>query len=325
MRAWCVNGTGSPAQVLALAEREVPEPGPGEAQIRVTAAGLGLPDVMLCKGRYAFAPAQPFVPGQEIVGVVSAVGKGCPHAVGERVMGVTAFYNGHGGFAEYCIAPDFSLYPVPDTMTDAEAAAFTIPLHTAWVGLRLRGEARDGETLLVHGGAGATGAAGIRLGKALGLTVIATAGGADKVGYCLRAGADYAVDYASEDFVATVNTLTEGRGVDLVYDPVGGEVFERSVGCLAGGGRLLAVGYASGHWGSADTRELVMRNASSLGVYVGAYAHDRMLDCHAALLELYRAGSVSVVPDQEIAFDEIGDALGRIERRATLGKLVAVS
>jgi NADPH2:quinone reductase len=138
MKAWVVTGVGAPDEVIGATERDVPVPGPGEVQIRVGAAGLGLPDVLMCRGKYAMSPPLPFVPGQEVAGEVTAVGEGSCHAIGDRVMGVTAFYQGHGSFAEYCIAPDFSLYRVPEGMDDVGAAGFTIPYHTAWAGLQVR-------------------------------------------------------------------------------------------------------------------------------------------------------------------------------------------
>ena len=322
MRAWVVSGKGQPGEVIRPVERAVPEPGPGEALIKVGAAGLGLPDVLMCRGKYAMSPPQPFVPGQEVAGEVVAVGENCNCSVGDRVMGVTAFYQGHGSFADYCIAPDFSLYPLPDGMDDCQAAGFTIPYHTAWVGLVERGSLAAGEVLLVHGAAGGSGAAAIRLGKALGATVIATASSSEKTDYAAVQGADHCVNYADTDFVAAVNALTGGAGADVVYDPVGGETFERSLACIASGGRLLAIGYASGRWGVADGRTLVARNASSIGVYVGAYGHEQMQTFHSALLALVAGGRLDPAPEAVIDFDALGEHLARLAERRILGKVV---
>lgn len=322
IRAWCVSGVGQPKDVIALDEREMPQPGLGEVQIRVMAAGMGLPDVLMCKGEYAFSPELPFTPGQEVVGVVTAVGEGCSAQIGQQVMGVTAFYTGNGSYAEYCLAPEFSLYPIPEGMSDGEAAAFGIPYHTAWVGLKLRADMQAGEVLLVHGGAGGTGSAAIQLGKALGAKVIATASGAGKLDYCRSLGADHCINYHEQDFSSEVLALTEGRGADVIYDPVGGEIFERSVSCTASGGRLLAVGFASGQWGSADTSELVMRNCSVLGVFVGAYGQQERFDGHAALSDLYKAGKITVPIDAIIRFEDIAEYLTRLERREVQGKIV---
>ncbi|MDZ7783616.1 MAG: NADPH:quinone oxidoreductase family protein [Halioglobus sp.] len=325
MRAWQVTGAGSPDQVIEPGSRDVPEPGPGELQIEIAAAGMGLPDVLMCRGEYAYSPALPFTPGQEVAGVITEVGEDVDAAaIGRRVMGVTAFYSGHGGYAEYCLAPEFAVYPVPDGMSDAEAAAFGIPYHTAWVGLKWRADIEPGDVLLVHGGAGGTGSAAIQLGAALGARVIATAGSDDRLDFCRSLGADGAINYREADFAAAVLELTEGRGADVIYDPVGGEIFERSASCIAPGGRLLAVGFACGRWGAADTRALVMRNGSVMGVFVGAYGHDEMSACHAELAGLYAAGRITVPLAATIGFDEVGDYLCRLERREIRGKVVVV-
>jgi NADPH2:quinone reductase len=322
MKAWSVTGVGSPEQVIADGECAIPQPGPGEVQLQVAAAGMGLPDVFMCKGEYVFSPALPFIPGQEVAGVVSAVGEGASATIGQRVMGVTAFYNGNGSYAQYCLAPEFALYPIPEGMSDIEAAAFGIPYHTAWVGLVLRAAIQPGEILLVHGGSGGTGSAAIQLGKALGARVIATASAARKLDYCRELGADHCINYSEQDFVATVLEITGGRGADVVYDPVGGEIFERSVSCSASSGRLLAVGFASGKWGMADTHELVMRNCGVQGVFVGAYGHDEMLRAHKALSDLYKAKKIAVQVGAQITFAEVAQYLGRLERREVQGKVV---
>ena len=324
MKAWQVTGTGEPAAVLQQADRDLPQPGPGEALVRVAAVGIGLPDVMMCRGTYAFAPSQPFVPGQEMVGEVEAVGVDCALEPGQRVMGVTAFYNGHGGFAEYCIAPDYSLYPVPHGMSDPEAAAFSIPYHTAWIGLSVRAALAPRETLLVHGAAGGTGSAAVQLGRALGAQVIAVAGSAEKAGFCRALGAQHVVDHSSVDFVQAVRELTQGRGADVVYDPVGGESFERSLECIALGGRLLAVGYACGRWGVLDSQRLVMRNCAALGVFVGAHPQAEILPWHAQLSQLWAAGKISATPAEVVAFDAIGERVAALAERGALGKIVAL-
>jgi NADPH2:quinone reductase len=322
LKAWQVNSIGSPKDVICLEEKAVPEPGPGEALIKVAAAGVGLPDVLMCQGQYVYSPTKPFTPGQEVVGVAVAVGEGSSVEVGQRVMGVTAFYNGHGGFAEFCIVPDFSLYPTIDSMSDAEAAGFCIPYHTAWVGLVLRAQIKRGEILLVHGGSGGTGSAGIQLGKALGAEIIATAGSAEKLEYCQALGADYSINHRDENFVEQVMNITDNRGADVVYDPVGGDIFERSVDCAAPGGRLLAVGFASGRWGLADSAKLVMRNCSAIGVFVGAHSHEELLVGHLQLLDLYSQGKISAPATEVESFESLAECLDRLERRQVQGKAV---
>lgn len=322
MKAWCVTGVGQPKDVMVLQERDLPEPGPGEVQVKVTAAGMGLPDVLMCKGEYAFSPALPFTPGQEVAGIVTAVGEGCTRQVGERVMGVTSFYTGNGSYAQYCIAPEFSLYPMAQGMSTMEAAAFCIPFHTAIAGLKLRAALQSGEVLLVHGGAGGSGSAAIQLGSVMGAEIIATASSEEKLDYCRSQGADHCVNYRDEDFAAKVLELTAGRGADVIFDPVGGEIFERSVSCTASGGRLLAVGFACGRWGAVDTETMVMRNCSTMGVFAGAYGHEEMLVSHEELLALYTAGKLSLHPEVAQGLESVQEYLSRLERREIHGKVV---
>ena len=322
MQAWCVTGVGQPKDVIFLQERDVPEPGLGEVQIKVAVAGMGLPDVLMCKGEYAFSPQLPFTPGQEVSGVITAVGEGCTGKVGERVMGVTSFYTGNGSYAQYCIAPESTLYPMAPRMSATAAAGFCIPFHTAIAGLKLRANLQAGEVLLVHGGAGGSGSAAIQLGKTMGAQIIAAASSPEKLDYCRSLGADHCVNYREQDFSARVLELTEGRGADVIFDPVGGEIFERSVSCTASGGRLLAVGFACGRWGNADTGELVMRNCSSIGVFAGAYGHEEMLVSHEELLALYTAGKFSLQPEVAQGLESVAEYLTRLERREIQGKVV---
>lgn len=322
MKAWQVKQLGSPAEAIFLVERDIPEPGFGQVQVKVGAVGIGLPDVLMCHGKYAFKPELPFTPGQEICGIVSAVGEGCSLSVGDRVMGITCFIDGHGGFAEYCLANESTVYPVGEGMPDTDAAAFCIPYHTAIAGLKLQGKMQPGEMLLVHGAAGGSGYTAIQLGKAMGATVIATAGTAEKLDFCLAQGADHAINYREDDWVAQVMNLTDGRGVDVVYDPVGGDIFEQSLECCASGGRLLAIGFASGRWGSPATQDLVMKNCSVVGVFVGAYSHAQLLPSHLELLEYYRQGQISLRLDAIIGLDQLAGYLERLERREVQGKVV---
>jgi NADPH2:quinone reductase len=241
LRAWQVQEHGEPSDALRRAEAAVPPPGAGQIRVRVAAAALGLPDVLMCRGTYPLTPALPFTPGQEGVGVVLAAGAGAEARVGERVMAVSAFYVGHGAFAEEALAVDSFAFPVPDSMPDEQAAGFVIPYHTAYVGLVRRGQLRKGETLLVLGGSGGTGSAAIQLGRALGARVLSTARGAERVAFCRELGADVGIDRGRQDVAEAVREATAGRGADVIYDPVGGEAFEAAVRCIAHEGRLLSV------------------------------------------------------------------------------------
>jgi NADPH2:quinone reductase len=322
MKAWQVTELGAPDEVLALREKEQPAIGPGQMRIAVATAAMGLPDAMMCRGKYEFKPELPFTPGQEICGTIIEVGEGVSGSVGQRVMGVTGFFLGHGGLAEECLSMEGMVYPVPDGMSDEGAAAFGIPYQTAWIGLVTRGGLKEGDTLVVLGGAGGSGSAAVQLGHTLGARVIAVAGGAEKAQQCRVFGADETIDHQQQDFVAEVNRLTEGRGADLVFDPVGGEMLRRSVDCLANAGRLLAVGFACGEWGDASTHALVLKNASVLGVFAGAYNPRKRLEIHAELTRLYEQRLIAPLVHDVVGFDAVPQALSDLESRRVNGKLV---
>ena len=323
MRAWCVTSVGEPAEVFELQDIPPPEPGAGMLQIKVEAAGLGLPDVLMCRGAYAFSPELPYRPGQEIVGVISAVGEGVEDRVGERVMGVTTFYEGNGGFAEYCIAAANTVYSAPENISNEAAAGFTIPYHTAYIGLIERAALKVGETVVVLGAAGGTGIAAIRLATALGARVFAVASSDEKRRLCKSAGAEHCFDGASPELVAQILEANGGAGVDVVYDPVGGEPFQQSIEYCASGARILAVGFASGACGDIPTSKLLFSNVSVMGVYVGAYSHEQMCGFHAKLLALYDEGAICVDSTHPIAFKDIPSGLQQLADRKVSGKLVA--
>lgn len=323
MKAWTVSEYGEPRDALKCVERVIPEPGPGELQMQVHAVGFGLPDVLMCRNQYLFAPERPFVPGQEVAGIVTAAGEGCSTPVGARVMAVTAFYNGHGGYAETAIALDSAAFTIPETMSAPEAATFAIPFHTAYVGLVLRAGIKVGDWVLVLGAAGGTGCAAIQLAHALGAKVIACASTESKLAACKEWGADALIDYTQQDMVAAVMDITEGAGADIIYDPVGGDLAAGSIQCIANEGRLLAVGFASGSWVNADTELTVLKNCSVMGVYVGAYAPDEMRGVHLDLLDLYEDGKIRPVLDRTVEFDDIASAMQDLADRKVQGKLVA--
>lgn len=322
MRAWQVIRHGEPAAALEPVEAEPPAPGPGQVRIRVAAAGLGLPDVMMCRGTYPMTPALPFTPGQEATGVVTAVGEGCEARVGERVMGVSVFYQGHGGLAEEALLVDGFTFRAPDTIPDAEAAAFLIPGHTAHLALVRRGALQPGETLLVLGGAGGTGSAAIQLGRALGARVLATARGAERVAFCRALGAHHVIDRNDGDVAASVREHTGGRGADVVFDPVGGDALETATRCIAHEGRILAVGFASGDDARLSTRHLMTHSYAVVGVMVGGYPRAFALDVQRDLLQRHARGELRVPVDRVVGFDELPGALEELATGRVLGKLV---
>ncbi len=322
MKVWKIQRHGEPGDVIVLGEDDIPEPNPDEVRIRVDAVALGLPDVFMCRGTYPFKPELPFTPGQEVSGIVTAAGANTKTPVGTRVMALTSFYRGFGGFAEEALAPDSSTFSVPEEMETAEAACFVIPYHTASLALETRGQLRPGETLLVIGGAGGVGTAAIQLGRAIGARVIAVDGGKEKVEVCKRCGADVVIDYSEENIVTAVKEATGRRFADVIFDPVGGEAFDSALHCIASEGRLLAIGYASGAWHDASTELLVRKNASVVGVFVGAYGKPLLEKVHDRLLARWREGTIRGQVESEIPFEEIADALEKLGQRRSSGKTV---
>lgn len=321
VRAWQVHRHGEPRDALRRVELDEPEPGPGELRVRVQAAAVGMPDVFMCRSTYAFSPPVPFVPGQEVCGMVDAVGEGVDVTIGTRVMGVTSFVDGRGGFADTTIVPAASAYRVPETMGAVDAAAFRIGFSTAWIGLVRRGGLRAGESLLVLGAAGGSGATAVQLGRALGARVLAVAAGAGKLALCERMGADVLIDRTAGPVAPAVLAATDGRGADVVYDPVGGEPATAALRAMAVGGRFLAVGFASGTWVHADTHDLVRRNQSLVGVYAGGYTRGENEADHEALLALHAAGRLDGFATT-VAFDELPAAMDAVAAGTVVGKMV---
>ena len=325
MKAWIVNGVGAPRDVLQLVDREPPSAGPGTLRIRVLVAGLSLPEVLMCRGTYPYKPAIPFTAGHEAVGIVLDTGGAPGFAVGQRVMGVTNFIEGRGGHAEEALLLASNASVVPDSMSDEEAAAFTIGYQTAYLGLVVRGGLRAGETLLVHGAAGGTGFPAVQLGKALGARVVAVARGAEKAERCRADGADHVVDASAcpdGDWVAGVKHALGAARVDVVFDPVGGDVLRRSLALLAYGGRLVAIGFASGTWGEVSTIELVMSNASLVGALAMAPDEQTARTMTATLASLQERGLLAPRVTKVHAFADVPAALTGLDERRAIGKHV---
>src|SRR5215203_552272 len=244
MRAWQVQRLGDPDQALQLVEVDEPRPEPGEVVIEVEAAALNFFDILLCRGEYQERPELPFIPGGEISGTVREVGEGADMQAGQRVIATPPLPR--GGYAGKVAVPVSSVFPIPESMPFDKAAALPITYQTAHVALHHRAQLKSGETVLVHAGAGGVGSAAIQMAKAAGERVIATAGGSEKVGVCKELGAEIAVDYREENFIEVVKEATEGRGADVIFDPVGGDVFDGSRRCVAFEGRIVVIGFAGG-------------------------------------------------------------------------------
>jgi NADPH2:quinone reductase len=290
----------------------------------VTAAGIGLPDVFMCRGTYPLTPPLPFVSGQEATGTITAVGEGVDLAIGARIMCVTAFWAGHGSFAEECLVAADSAFAIPDGLTDAEAAGFWIPHLTAWIGLVDRGRLVRGDWLAVLGAAGGSGIAAVQLGHALGAQVIGVVSDHERAAFCRELGADATVNHRDGPLAPALRDATGGHGVDVIYDPVGGSLAEEATRALARYGRLLAVGFASGAWPKVAAHELVVTNTSLVGVFAGGYARDELENIHAEVAGLVRDGRLRNAVRAEVPFDELPAALQRMADRAVVGKLVMV-
>jgi NADPH2:quinone reductase len=324
VRAWEVRGAGEPREVLQLVHVDPPTPAAGEIRVRVTAAGVGLPDVFMCRGTYPLTPALPFTPGQEVTGVVTATGDGVDIALGTAVMGVTAFVGGRGGFAEECLLAADGAFAVPEGLDPTDAAGFWIPHLTAWIGLVERGGLQRGDTLAVLGAAGGSGIAAVQLGHALDARVLAVVSDDARAALCRAGGADAVVDRTRGELAPMLRELSDGRGVDLVYDPVGGAVAEDAARALARGGRLLAVGFASGRWPQLQTHDLVIANTSLVGVFAGHHTRGELDAIHEQLGALVRDGALRTTVTDRVAFDGLPDALQRMADGFVVGKLVVV-
>ena len=324
MRALRVHELGEPQDVLVLEETDEPRPGPGEVRVRVEAASLNFPDVLMCRGGYQVKPPLPFTPGAEVAGIVDQLGDGVTGvALGTRVLAIPSV--GAGGFAQYTIAPAATVYPVPDAMPFDAAAALHVTYQTGHLALHRRARLHDGETLVVHAGAGGVGSAAIQLGIAAGARVIATAGGASKVDVCRRLGADVVIDYREHDFVEVVKEATGGRGADVIYDPVGGDVFDRSRKCIAFEGRILVIGFTGGRFADAPTNHVLIKNYSVVGVHWALYnVHEPQLirATHDELMSLYEAGRIDPVISETVDLEAVPEALARLGGRGTWGKIV---
>ncbi len=310
-------------EVLVPVTRPVPAPGPGEVLVKVAAAGVNRPDVVQRMGLYPMPPGTPTIIGLEIAGTVAAIGEGVERwRPGDAVCALVA----GGGYAEYCVAPAGQCLPVPAGMAMTGAASLPETWFTVWSNVVDRGRARSGETMLVHGGTSGIGVTAIQLGQVLGLTVIVTAGSADKCAAALRLGAAHAIDYKSQDFVAEVVRITGGRGVDLVLDMVGGDYLPRNVQCLADDGRHVSIAFQRGTSGPLDLMA-VMRRRLTL---TGSMLRPRPVAFKTAIAETlegaiwpeFEAGRIAPVVDRVFPLAQAADAHRRMEAGEHVGKIV---
>jgi NADPH2:quinone reductase len=324
MHAWlCDEPTGVTG--LRWGELRTPDPAPGEVRVAIRAASLNFPDLLVVQGKYQFKPALPFVPGAEFAGVVDALGEGVSQlTVGQPVMSVAVT----GGFATHVCAQAGRIVPAPDGMPFEDAAAFLMTYGTSHHALIDRAALRSGETVLVLGAAGGVGTAAVQIAKAAGARVIAAVSSDEKVALCRSIGADEAVNYSSANLRDALKSLTGGRGPDVVYDPVGGDVAEPAFRSIAWRGRYLVVGFAQGEIPSLPLNLPLLKGASIVGVYWGDFVRREPQAFARALAELarwYGAGRVKPVLDRVLPMAELAEAFARMATRRALGKIVLVN
>ncbi|KPI08710.1 NADPH:quinone reductase [Actinobacteria bacterium OK074] len=316
MQAWQVHENGEPGEVMRLAEVARPTPGEGQVLLRVRAANINFPDILMCRGEYQIKPPLPFIPGAELCGETED---------GRRVIGTVALP--HGAFAEYALADAAALLPAPDMLDDAEAAALHIGYQTGWFGLHRRARLEAGETLLVHAAAGGVGSAAVQLGKAAGATVIGVVGGAEKAVVARELGCDVVVDRRSQDVVAAVKEATGGRGADVVYDPVGGDAYTQSARLVAFEGRIVVVGFASGTIPNPSLNHALVKNYAVLGLHWGLYntKNPKLVQhCHEQLTELAARGAIKPLVSERVPLAGAATAVQRVADGVTTGRVTVL-
>ncbi|MEP7119616.1 MAG: NADPH:quinone oxidoreductase family protein [Byssovorax sp.] len=322
MHAWRGHAYGAP-ETLVWEEVADPPLGEGQVRIEIAASAVNFPDVLYVAGTYQVKPTPPFVPGFEVAGTVVESGEPAL-PVGTRVASTL---DGSGGYATHAVATAMTTYAIPDHLPFEDAAALTITYQTGHFALHRRARLQAGEWVLVHAGAGGVGSATIQLAKAAGAKVIATAGGPEKVAVCTALGADVAIDYQAQDFVSIVKKTTGGRGADVVFDPVGGDVFDKSTKCIAFEGRIIVIGFTSGRFPELKANHVLVKNYGVLGLHWGAYnLYDMpaVRSTQQALYALYAAGSIKPLISSCRPMAEAPAAMAAVASRATTGKVVLV-
>jgi NADPH2:quinone reductase len=318
MKAIFCEQLGGPEQ-LVLREVDSPTPGPGEVRVKLRARGVSFVDLLMVAGQYQVKRELPFIPGSEAAGVVLETGPGVTSvAAGDRVLAP-------GGYAEEVVVAAARLTRLPDAVGFETAAAFRANYSTAYYGLQ-RGRLQAGEVLLVHGAAGGVGLAAVDVGKLLGATVIATASTDEKLAVCKQMGADHVIN-STQGFREQVKDLTEGRGADVIYDPVGGDVFDESMRCVAPFGRLLIVGFTSGRAAAAKTNHLLIKDAEAIGFTIGGLSRldpDRERKNAAILMGWLGAGRIRPYISHRLPLARAAEALALVRDRKVIGKAVLV-
>ena len=321
MRAVEIAAPGGPEQ-LRLASRPTPRPGTGEVLVKVAAAGVNRPDVLQRMGVYPPPPGASDIPGLEMAGAVVAAGQGSTHLIGNRVCALVA----GGGYADYCIAPAGTCLPVPEVLRMTEAAALPETLFTVWINLFERGFAGDGDAVLVHGGTSGIGTMAIKLGTLFGLEVIVTCGSDEKCAAAIDLGAAHAINYSSIDFVEAVDRLTEGKGVAVVLDMVGGDYVARNLKCLADDGRHVSIAFQKGPIAEVQIVDLMRRRLT----LTGSTLRNRNIDFKAMVRDeiaetvwpYVEGNRLKPVMDRIFPLEQAAAAHARMEAGDHVGKIV---
>ena len=321
MHAWlCENPIG--VEALTWKELPTPEPKAGEVRVAIRAASLNFPDLLIVQNKYQMKPALPFVPGSEYAGVVDAVGEGVKHL---KIGDAVAAFAGTGGFGSHAVVNAALVMPLPKGFAFDDAAAFILTYGTTHHALLDRAQLKAGETLLVLGAAGGVGTAAIQIGKVAGARVIAAASSDEKCEFCRSIGADATINYSSGNIRDELKKLTDGKGPDVVYDPVGGDLAEPVFRSIAWRGRYLVVGFAQGGIPALPLNLALLKGASLVGVFWGDFARREPKANAQALGELarwYAEGKIKPVIDQRLPMHELPAAYARMGSRKVHGKLV---
>ncbi len=321
MKAVLCKQWGDPDK-LVVEEVESKLPGKGEVRIRVRACGVNFTDVVMIQGQYQVKPPFPFSPGLELAGEVLDLGEGVTgFQAGDRVMAITTY----GGFAEEVIVPAAAVIPLPPSLDFVSAAAFPVSYGTSHIALDHRGHLQPGETLLVLGAAGGTGLTAVEIGKLMGATVIAAASSDEKLALTRQYGADYTINYSSENLRERIKEITGGKGLNVVYDPVGGAFTEQCLRSLAWEGRLLVIGFASGEIPQLPANLTLVKNCAVVGVFWGAYTLNKpkvLSDSLRTLLGWQAEGRLKPHVSQTFPLERAGDAIWALMRRQAMGKVV---
>ncbi|RJG07093.1 NADPH:quinone oxidoreductase family protein [Noviherbaspirillum cavernae] len=316
MKAWIVQDLQGAPQ---LVEQPVPEPQQGQVLVRVSHAALNFSDVLMTQGAYQIKPPLPFVPGQEVSGHIERAPYGSAFKPGDLIAAKVVW----GAFGEYAIVDEEKLIRVPKGLPLARAAALPVVWPTAWIALHDRAAVRAGETVLIHAAAGGVGLAAIQLAVNAGATVIATAGSDDKLELCRERGATHVINYRTSDWLQQVLDITGKKGADVIIDPVGGDITDGSMKCLAYRGRLCIVGFAGGRIAEIKSNRLLLKNASAVGVY---WSHERDLDLIRRAVDdigkQIEAGKLTVDIGSRYPMEKLNSALDDLASRKTVGKLI---